>query len=61
MDFIGGLPRTSDGMDSIWVIMDRLTKVAHFIPVATGYTVDKYVQIFLEKIVLVHSMPKSIT
>ena len=34
MDFIVGLPHTSAGYDSIWVIMDRLTKVAHFIPVA---------------------------
>jgi hypothetical protein len=32
MDFIVGLPRTPDGYDSIWVIVDMLTKVAHFIP-----------------------------
>jgi hypothetical protein len=37
MDFIVGLPRTQSGYDSIWVIMDRLTKVAHFIPVKTTY------------------------
>jgi hypothetical protein len=37
MDFIAGLPRTSKGYDSIWVIVDRLTKVAHFIPVKTTY------------------------
>jgi hypothetical protein len=37
MDFITGLPRTSKGCDSIWVIVDRLTKVAHFIPVKTTY------------------------
>jgi hypothetical protein len=36
-DFIVGLPRTSAGYDSIWVIVDRLTKVAHFIPVKTTY------------------------
>jgi hypothetical protein len=38
MDFIVGLPRTRDGYDSIWVIVDHLTKVAHFIPVKTTYT-----------------------
>jgi hypothetical protein len=38
MDFIVGLPRTQLGYDSIWVIMDRLTKVAHFIPVKTTYS-----------------------
>jgi hypothetical protein len=37
MDFIIGLPRTQKGYDAIWVIMDRLTKVAHFIPVKTTY------------------------
>jgi hypothetical protein len=38
MDFIVGLPCTRDGYDSIWIIVDRLTKVAHFIPVKTTYT-----------------------
>jgi hypothetical protein len=38
MDFIVGLPRARDGYDSIWVIVDRLTKVAHFIPVQTTYS-----------------------
>jgi hypothetical protein len=37
MDFIVGLPRTRASYDSIWVIVDRLTKVAHFIPVKTTY------------------------
>jgi hypothetical protein len=38
MDFIVGLPRTRDGYDSIWVIVERLTKVAHFLPVKTTYS-----------------------
>jgi len=38
MDFIVGLPRTQSGYDSIWVIVDRLTKVAHFVPIKTTYT-----------------------
>ena len=37
MDFIVGLPKTSKGYDSIWVIVDRLTKSAHFLPVKTIY------------------------
>ena len=37
MDFIVGLPKTAKGYDSIWVLVDRLTKSAHFIPVKTGY------------------------
>ena len=39
MDFIVGLPRTSKGYDSIWVIVDRLTKSAHFLPVETTYSI----------------------
>jgi hypothetical protein len=37
MEFIVGLPRTRAGYDSIWVVVDRLTKSAHFIPVKTNY------------------------
>jgi hypothetical protein len=46
MDFIVGLPRTRDGYDSIWVIVDRLTKVAQFIPVKTTYTGVKLAELY---------------
>ena len=48
MDFITGLPRTRSGYDSIWVLVVRLTKVAHFIPVKTTYTSAKLSKIYLD-------------
>jgi hypothetical protein len=51
MDFIVGLPRTQDGYDSIWVIVDRLSKVAHFIPVKTTYSRAKLAELYISKIV----------
>nr|CAB3502861.1 unnamed protein product [Digitaria exilis] len=60
MDFIVGLPRTPQGHDSIWVIVDRLTKTAHFIPVNATYTAKKYAEIYLERIVCLHGVPKTI-
>jgi hypothetical protein len=49
MDFIVGLPRTRDGYDSIWVIVDRLTKVTHFIPVKTTYSGTKLAELYISK------------
>ena len=60
MDFITGLPRTQSGCDSIWVIIDRLTKVAHFIPVKTTYRCDKLAELYMAKIVCLHGVPKKI-
>jgi transposase InsO family protein len=60
MDFIVGLPRTQRGFDSIWVIVDRLTKVAHFIPVRTTYSSAKLAELYLERIVSLHGVPKKI-
>src|SRR5512139_1772496 len=51
MDFITGLPRTSAGHDSIWVIVDRLTKVAHFIPVKTTYSGSRLAELYMARIV----------
>ena len=60
MDFIVGLPNTSQKHDSIWVIVDRLTKTAHFIPVNTTYPTKKYAEIYLDQIVRLHGIPKTI-
>ena len=51
MDFITRLPRTKSGYDSIWVIVDRLTKVAHFVPVKTIYTSATLADIYMKRIV----------
>ncbi|WVZ75436.1 hypothetical protein U9M48_023487 [Paspalum notatum var. saurae] len=47
MDFIVGLPRTQSGFDSIWVVVDRLTKVAHFIPIKTTYSGAKLAELYM--------------
>jgi hypothetical protein len=60
MDFIVGLPRTRDGYDSIWVIVDRLTKVAHFIPVKATCSGAKLAELYISKIVCLHGVPKKI-
>jgi hypothetical protein len=60
MDFIVGLPNTSQRHDSIWIIVDRLTKTAHFLPVHTTYNAKKYAEIYLDQIVHLHGIPKTI-
>jgi transposase InsO family protein len=60
MDFIVGLPRTQAGYDSIWVIVDRLTKVAHFIPVKTTYSGAKLTEVYMSRIVCLDGIPKKI-
>jgi hypothetical protein len=60
MDFISGLPRTPKGNDSIWVIVDRLTKVTHFILVHTTYVRDKLAKVYIDNILKLHGVPKSI-
>ncbi|WVZ63809.1 hypothetical protein U9M48_013414 [Paspalum notatum var. saurae] len=61
MDFIVGLPRTQKGYDSIWVIIDRLTNSAHFLPVKTYYTAGTYAEIYISRIVSLHGVPQTIT
>ncbi|WVZ76454.1 hypothetical protein U9M48_024430 [Paspalum notatum var. saurae] len=61
MDFIVGLPRTPKGYDSIWVIIDRFTKSAHFIPVKTIYHAKTYAELYIARIVSLHVVPQTIT
>jgi transposase InsO family protein len=60
MDFIVGLSRTQAGSNSIWVIVDRLTKVDHFIPVKTTNSGTKLVELYMSRIVCIHRVPKKI-
>ena len=60
MDFVVGLPRTLGKFDAIWVIVDRLTKSAHFVPVQTTYNSEKLAKIYIQEIVRLHGVPISI-
>jgi hypothetical protein len=60
MDFIVGLPRTSKGYDSIWDIVDRLTKTTHFLLVKTYYPVFTYAQLYVTRILSLHGVPRTI-
>jgi transposase InsO family protein len=60
MDFIVGLPLTARKKDSIRVIVDRLTKTAHFFVVHTTYSVQQYAELYMDQIVCLHGIPKTI-
>ena len=60
MDFVTGLPRSFRGFDSIWVIVDRLTKLAHFLPIKTTYKASHYAKLYVDEIVRLHGVPTSI-
>ena len=60
MDFIVGLPPTKKGYNSIWVIVDRLTKSAHFIPVRSTYRPSDNVELYFSQIVKLHGVPRTI-
>jgi transposase InsO family protein len=60
MNFIMGLPKTQSGYDSIWVFVDRLTKVAHFISVKTTYSGPQLAELYMSRIVCLYGVPKKI-
>ncbi|GJV25927.1 putative reverse transcriptase domain-containing protein [Tanacetum coccineum] len=60
MDFITKLPKSSQGFDTIWVIMDRLTKPAHFLPIRENNPLNKLARLYLNKIVARYEIPVSI-
>jgi hypothetical protein len=60
MDFIVDLPMTARKFDSIWVIVDRLSKFAHFIHVNTKYRVEKYAEIYIAHVLCLNVVSKMI-
>ena len=60
MDFVLGLPRTRSGNDTLWVIVDRLTKSARFIPMNNQWSMDQLARAYLKNVVRYHGVPRSI-
>ena len=60
MDFVSSLSRTVKNCEAIWVIVDRLTKSAHFIPIRMDYPLERLAELYIEKIVSLHGIPSSI-
>ena len=60
MDFVSSLPKTSRGHDAVWVIVDRLTKSANFIPINMKYKMEKLVELYIKEVVRLHGIPSSI-
>jgi len=60
MDFVIGLPPSRCHHDSIWVVVDRLTKSAHFLPVHTSYTTEEYARLYIQELVRLDGVPLSI-
>nr|GFD37086.1 putative reverse transcriptase domain-containing protein [Tanacetum cinerariifolium] len=60
MDFVTGLPRTQRRHDAIWVVVDPLTKSAHFLPIRKDYSVSRLAKIFQQEIVRLHGTPSAI-
>ena len=60
MDFVTGLPRTSRGNNAIWVVVDKLTKSAHFLAFRTGLSLDGLAKLYVKEIVKLHGTPAHI-
>ena len=60
MDIVVGLPRTLRGYNSVWLIVDRLIKSSHFLPIKDTSSMEKLAQVYIQEIVKLHGIPLSI-
>ena len=60
MDFVSGFPLTQQKHNIVWLIVDKLTKSAHFIPVRIDYSMDRLAELYVDEIVRLHGVPLSI-
>ena len=60
MDFVVGLPKSLQGYDLVWVIVDRVTKSAHFLRVKFNYPLNELAKMYIQEIVRLHGVPSSI-
>ena len=60
MDFVTGLPKTRKSADAVWVIVDRLTKTAHFLPIRMTDSMEKLCRLYIDEVVRLHGVPVSI-
>ena len=60
MDFVSGLSRMAKAYDAIWVIVDRLTKLAHFLPIKKTYPLSRLAKLYVEEVMRLHGVPSSI-
>ena len=60
MDIVTGLPKTRNQLDVVWVIVDRLTKSAHFLPIRTTYPLEKLARLYIQEVVRLHGVPVNI-
>jgi hypothetical protein len=60
MNFVVGLPRAPSGQDAIWIVVDRLTKSSHFLPIRITNSLEKLAELYVREIVRLHGVPISI-